>query len=240
MTSLYPRLGFGDAVVRLAELRDAHEEGANLEVFAAYHHPRAAYAPTGGSVCREGELADVRDAVVSVVEETRERPGSDRSKQAEADLKIGAALGRTMNINPADAGHDPVWSFLTLVVLPDVAFGRFPDAHEERMIGGHRNAFRRLWVRERVIGDLMLEASNPLGEDELVGIFERSELSRNRPLVRAMARTVMESHSTNRSEFARGFYKRVRFHTGPFSLDLHSEEDLYTLLQGFASELSDA
>lgn len=238
MTSLYPRLSFGDAIARLAELREARQRGGNLDAFAAFNHPRASYAPTGGSVSGENELAAVREAVSSVVSDMREREGTGRSKQVETDLAIGRALGRTMNINPADAGHDSVWSFLTLVVLPDVAFERFPDAHEERMVGGHRNVFRRLWVRERVVGDLMLEARNPLGEDEMVGIFERTELSRNRPLVRAMARTVMLNKSTNRSEFARNFYKRVRFHTGPYSLDLHSEEELLTLFAGFAEDLA--
>lgn len=223
---------------RLAELRLASEAGADLRENAEFSHPKASFAPTGGSVCRESDLVRVRDAVLAAVDGPRQGPGTDRSKQAHTDLAIGRALSRAMDINPADAGHDSVWSFLTLVVLPDVAFNRFPDGHEERMIGGIRNTFRRLWVRERAIGDLMAEAPNPLGEDEMVGIFERSELSRNETLVRAMARTVLASTAPNRSEFARGFYKRVRLHTGPYALDLHSETELLDLFKGFAEQLA--
>lgn len=238
MTSLYPRLSFGDAVERLNELRDATEGGSNLVEFASFHHPRASFAPTGGSVCRESDLEAVRAALLSVVEEMRDRNGTERSKQVTTDVATGRALVRAMDINPADAGHDSVWSFITLVVLPDVAFSRFPDLHEERMIGGNRNAFRRLWVRERVVGDLMARSENPLGEDEMVGIFERSELARNPSLVRAMARTVLGSRSTNRSDFARALYKRVRFHTGPYALDLHTEDELVDLCRDFATELA--
>lgn len=237
MTSLYPRLGFGVAAQRLDELRSARERGESLEQFVAFRHPQAVWAATGGSVCRESDLEAVRDAVLDAVEPADLRVGIPRSRQARVDLAMGRALTRSMDVNPADAGHDAVWSFLTLVVLPDVAVARFPDLHEDRMLGGHRNTFRRLWVRDRAIGDLMEGARNPLGEDEMVGIFERSELSRNPALVRAMARTVLDSDAGNRSEFARAFYKRVRFHTGAYALDLHAEDELHQLCKGFAAEL---
>lgn len=237
MTSLYPRLGFGVAAQQLDELRSARERGESLEQFVAFRHPQAVWAATGGSVCRETELEAVRDAVLAAIDPADLRSGIPRARQARVDLVIGRALTRSMDVNPADAGHESVWSFLTLVVLPDVAVARFPDMHEDRMFGGPRNTFRRLWVRDRVVGDLMADAQNPLGEDEMVGIFERSELSRNPVLVRAMARTVLDSDARYRSEFARAFYKRVRFHTGAYALDLHSEDELHQLFKGFAAEL---
>lgn len=234
MTSLYPRLSFGVAVQRLDELRSAKELGEGFGQFVAYRHPQAVWAPTGGSVCKESDLQALRESVLSVLLEADLAEGIPAARQAKVDLAIGRALSTSMMVNPADAGHDAVWAFLTLVVLPDVAAARFPSLHEGRMLGGQRNTFRRLWIRDRVVGDLMAEAPNPLGEDEMVGIFERSELSRNPKLARAMARTVLESGAKNRSEFARAFYKRVRFHTGAYALDLYSEDELVQLCKELA------
>lgn len=238
MTSLYPRLDLRAAAERLEEIRGASDEGTDLAELVQYWHPQAVWAPTGGAVCTEGELREVRSAVLSAVDSVEPARGSSRQRQVLTDLAIGGALSSTMDVNPADAGHDSVWAFLTLVALPDVAAARFPDLHEDRLLGGHRNAFRRLWMRERAVGDLMKDVAQPLGEDEMVGIFERSELARNRNLTRAMARTVLESTSPNRSDFARAFYKRVRFHTGAYALDLHTEDELVQICKGFAHEVS--
>lgn len=235
MTTLYPRLALRAAAERLDELREARESGDSLTQFVAFRHPQAAWAPTGGSVCSEADLERVRAAVLEAVSDIDLDEGISRRRQASVDLAIGRALTGAMDINPADAGHGSVWSFLTLVVLPDVAVARFSEINGDRMLGGHRNVFRRLWIRDRAVGDLMHGAPNPLGEDEMVGIFERSELARNRLLCRAMAKTVLESTAPNRSEFARVFYKRVRFHTGAYSLDLHTEDDLLQVCKGIAA-----
>lgn len=235
MTSLYPRLSFGVAAERLGELRAARDRGEGLGQFVACRHPQAVWAATGGSVCKESELEAVRVAVLDALEPGDLEGGIPRGRQARTDLAMGRALTSSMDVNPADAGHDDVWAFLTLVVLPDVAAARFPDLHQDRMQGGPRNTFRRLWIRDRVVGDMMAETTNPLGEDEMVGIFERSELSRNERLVRAMAKTVLDSGATNRSDFARAFYKRVRFHTGAYALDLYSEDELIQLCKGLSA-----
>ncbi|MGN7246803.1 hypothetical protein ACTHQ1_03620 [Janibacter anophelis] len=236
MTSLYPRLPFGAAAERLEELRLAREDGVPLQDFVAFRHPKAVWAATGGSTCSESELERLRAALLETLEPNDLADRIPRNRQVKVDLAMGRALSSKMEVNPADAGHDEVWSFLTLVVLPDVAAARFPDLHHERMFGTHRNTFRRLWVRDRAIGDLMEGSANPLGEDEMVGIFERSELSRNPNLVKAMAKTVLDSKEGNRTEFARNFYKRVRFHTGAYALDLHSEDELLKMCARFAAE----
>lgn len=237
MTSLYPRLGFRDAVELLGELRRAAGEGSDLRGFASTRHPRSTFAATGGSVVSLGEIDEVRQAILRELAAVDDLPRFAKVNRAKFDALVGRTLYGAMDINPGDAGHDTVWSFMTLVVLPDVAILRFPDLHQERMLGGNRNMFRRLWIRQHVLGDLMSTSENPLGEDELVGIFERSELSRNHALARSMARVVLDSRAGNRSEFARRLYKRVRFHTGPVALDLSSEEELLQLCRTFAAEV---
>lgn len=238
MTHLYPRLDMRAAAERLQEIRLAVEAGEDLKDLVADRHPQAVWAPTGGAVCQDNDLQKVRESVLAAVQVVDQGERSSRGHQMRVDLAVGRALSESMDVNPADAGHDSVWAFLTLVVLPDVAAARFPDLHEDRMFGGHRNTFRRLWLRERAVGDLMREAPYPLGEDEMVGIFERSELARNRNLSRAMAKTVLESTSANRSEFARSFYKRVRFHTGAYALDLHTEDELVEVCMALSEDIS--
>ena len=81
-------------------------------------------------------------------------------------------------------------------------------------------------------GDLTDQYPRPLGEDEMVGLFERSAMARNRPLIRALGSAVMEYSGPARSEWARALYKRVRYSTGPRSLDGFTEEDLTPLIRG--------
>ena len=68
------------------------------------------------------------------------------------DRQLAAELHRQMHILPADAAVEDVWSFLSLVLLPDVACWRFPDRSEERLRGHFRNVFRRLWWRAYILG----------------------------------------------------------------------------------------
>lgn len=121
-----------------------------------------------------------------------------------------------MQIVPADAANEEVWSFLTLVVLPEVALWRFPDKKDERFIGRPRNTFRRLWWRAYVLaGENRPGAatSDPLGEDELVNIFERPSIVRTASLAQAMTKAIRALPSTPgvaRSEVMRELAKRMR------------------------------
>jgi hypothetical protein len=138
-----------------------------------------------------------------------------------------------LDIIPADAAHDETWNFLTLIVFPEVAVLRFPDMPEERLLGTNRNVLRRTWLRQEVLGDLMSSSDRSLGEDELVGLFERTALARNRALVRRLAAAIMEYHGDSaRSVWARELYKRVTFATGPRLLDALSDGELDELIRG--------
>jgi hypothetical protein len=88
-------------------------------------------------------------------------------------------------------------------------------------------------MRQHVLGDLLHLTDRPLGEDELVGLFERTALARNRTLIRRLAAAVLQyDGSTSRSDWARELYKRVTFHTGPRLLDALTEEELDALIRG--------
>jgi hypothetical protein len=212
----------------------AFESGgfSELERFVAYDHPNAAPVATGGRVADADQIAKVRETVVGAVSGWRERGSVSRLEIAAFDLTIGSALHDALQIIPGDAAHDEVWNFLTLVVLPDVAVLRFPDMHPDRMFGTNRNALRRAWLRRDVLGDLTDRYRRPLGEDEMVGLFERSAMARNRPLIRALGSAVMEYEGPARSEWARELYKRVRYSTGPRALDGFTQDELAALVRG--------
>lgn len=146
-------------------------------------------------------------------------PGTTGTKSAQLtqfDRSAGRILFEKMPIVPADAASDDVWSFISLVVLPDVAFWRFPNRdkkpHYERILGRSRNVFRRLWWRTFTVGE---ELGAFLLEDEATAIMERPSLGGNPRIATAMARTHMEWVSSTsrerlpRTEVLREVAKRV-------------------------------
>ena len=182
--------------------------------------------PPTGSLVPEAVLQEVRHAVATA-SMTVTAGDVPRGEVARWDELVGEALHATMGIIAADAAHEGVWSFLTLILLPDVAVRRFPDMHVDRMLGRQRNVFRRLWWRREVLGDLPVpQGARPLGEDEYVGIFERSQMARCRPLARALATVILDYQGGNRSSFARDLAKVVGRQTGPRLLDTLTELEL--------------
>ena len=229
---IYPRLSLPFAKVRISEIVGTmgNDGISGVQALARAEHPRAAPAATGGRVANSEHIANVREAVLKTIEPWR-LEAVPRSQAAAFDLTLGRALHEHMGIIPADAAHDETWSFLTLVVFPDVAVIRFPDMHDDRLIGTPRNVLRRTWYRQEVLGDLLHSTGRPLGEDELVGLFERSALARNRALIRRLAAAVLAYDGpAARSEWARDLYKRVTFTTGPRLLDALSDAELDAII----------
>jgi hypothetical protein len=232
---VYPRLPLPFAKVRIAEIAEVISTGGlwGVEALARIEHPHAAPVATGGHAAEPEHIANVRAAVLETIRPWMEQGTVPRSQAATFDLALGRTLNEHLCIIPADAAHDETWSFLTLVLLPDVAVLRFPDMHVARLIGTPRNVLRRAWVREAVLGDLLHSTDRPLGEDELVGLFERSALARNHVLIRRLAVAVLAYDGpAARSEWARDLYKRVTFSTGPRLLDALPEAELDAIIQG--------
>lgn len=78
----------------------------------------------------------------------------------------------------------------------------------------------------------MLAQARPLGEDELVGLFERTALARNRRLAKALARRVLNYSGSGRSDWARQLYVNTTYATGPRILDILSDGELDDLVAG--------
>jgi hypothetical protein len=238
---VYPRLPFPFAKARISEIAEVMSSGgvSAVQSLVRVDHPRAAPVATGGRVASSEHIANVRTAVLETIEPWRQLGIVSRPQAAAFDLALGRTLHEHLRIVPADAAHDETWSFLTLIVFPDVAVLRFPDRHVDRLIGAKRNVLRRTWYRQEVLGDLLHSTDRPLGEDELVGLFERSAVARNRALIRRLAVAVLAYDGrAARSEWARDLYKRVTFSTGPRLLDALSDAEFDMIIHG--TELTSA
>lgn len=239
MTFLYPRLPYG-AAERLRLSLPWNDQFA-LRRSAGTRHPDAIYASSGGRRVGDATLEEVASSVRNAILGDWEA-GVRKQSPRDFDHGVGRILHLSMNVIPGDAAHEGVWAFLSLVLLPDVAALRFPlrpeprstsgqqaTPHPSRVHGGHRNTFRRVWWRREILGDL-LDSPNPLGEDELVGIFERSRLSRCRRLSRMMASHISTYEGAGRSAYARALAKRIRYASGPRLLDALDDQEMARVL----------
>ncbi len=123
-----------------------------------------------------------------------------------------------MGIVPAEAANRQVWSFLSLVVAPDVTRWRFPGSNRERWIASDttRHMFSRLWWQAYLLievhgGVQDTSLMDSLAESDLNQLLERTTLGGSRPLVRHLAHAVVNCrHPLSRRELMRESAIRVR------------------------------
>lgn len=239
MKVAYPRLPRAIAEAERERVADAHARGGLKMVrdLVRYGHERARPVATG-RIATPDEMKEVRKAVVEDLADWIHR-GEVGSRGAEFDNDLGVTLHRELNIIPSDAAHEDTWSFLTLVLFPDLAVMRFPTLHRDRFLGTQRNALRRTWQRQDVLGPMLQRNDDrALGEDELVGLFERSAMVRNRLLARSAAEAVCAYEGPNRSQWARKLYKAISYQTGARLLDALNERAIRELVEEAAHEAS--
>jgi hypothetical protein len=222
-------------LLRLKQVQECVAKSPHeLSKLVSFSHPNASPAATGALIATEEQISDLR---ASVLRELGDRftggpiPQS-ASVTAAFDHVLGRALHGAARLLPADAAHRETWNFLSAMVFPDVVWARFPNLHEDRFLGRPRNALRRVWFRQEVLGELLqIGGPSKLGEDILVGLLERTSMSRNRRLVKLAAQQVISyTEGGDRSVFARDFYKRLTHLTGPLLLDALSDEALAELV----------
>lgn len=232
---LYPRLSRSSARIILA----THVPlGLNdLRGTAALSSPQAAPSPTGGTPVPEHILATVQNGIRQISDQFGYPAMLTLAAQQALDHACGTFLLQSMGIVPADAAEEGVWSFLSMVVLPEFAPWRFPSRTEERLIGRPRNALRRLWWRAWALGpDLSWapEGCTPLMEDESVQIMERTTVSRNQRTAKAVQNALWRAEkagiSLNRPDLVRLLIPRVRAARSNICLDALSDENFDELL----------
>lgn len=239
---LYPRLDAHRAALLVDEHADLSVE--QLRERGATHHADAGCSPTGGLPVSGQQLLDLQTTLRGLCEEFGFPRPLKTSRQGEFDRVCGTILRRDMGIVPADAAEEGVWSFLTLVLVPELAPWRFPTRHADRLVGKPRNALRRLWWRAHVLGpDLtwVPPACAPLNEDEFVQIMERPTIAKNARLAQQLKqvlwRAEMKGFRGNRAELLRDAIKLIRAERSHVAMDAMHNSVLAQYLDDVVGEV---
>ncbi|MFJ6798757.1 DUF6339 family protein [Streptomyces sp. NPDC091268] len=224
MSFLYPRL--------LAEkARPLFEEYRNLSISELalrvdVHHESAVYVATGGDRASVDRLRDLRTAIVQLAQRSGFPGETDRTRNAEFDLRLAALLHSEMGMAPAEAASRDIWAFFALVLLPDIAFWRYPQPPKDRILGTDltRHVFGRLWWRAQLVHSAAepqpYGALKILGEAAFDQIYaRRAALGGSPHLVRSILRvwSRLDLQGLNERETLRDFLKRL-LRLAPFVL----------------------
>lgn len=187
---LLPRLS-GAAAEDLID-RFLDEGPANWTGFRPDDLPGAVrFAATGGSRVGRDELIALRKTVWQAAKENGLEAGGSRDSRARFDAELGIRFAKLPLLASGEALRDDFWTFMGVVLAPDVVHRRFATARQ-RYLGGVRNTFQRMWLRARVL-DRGIEHPRrwqlltDLTEDALVQITERPSIGADPKLARAVA-----------------------------------------------------
>lgn len=224
MSFLYPRLLAEQARPLFEEYRHLSPEGLIPRVSLA--HESSVYVATGGDRVSPDKLSELRTSVVDLARRSGFPDNSDRARNADFDLRLAALLHAETGMVPAEAASRDVWAFLALILLPDVAFWRYPQPPKDRVLGTDltRHVFGRLWWRAQLVrsseGPEPYAALKILGEAAFDQIYaRRAALGGSPHMVRAILRVWKDLDLTglNERETLRDFLKRL-LRLAPFVL----------------------
>ncbi|WP_322734599.1 DNA cytosine methyltransferase [Streptomyces chromofuscus] len=215
----------------------------------ALAHESSVYVATGGDRVSADHLEELRDGVLGLAKRSGFPDDSDRARNAEFDLQLAALLHAEMGMVPAEAASRDVWAFLALILLPDVAYWRYPQPPRDRILGTDltRHVFGRLWWRAQLVRSPgepePYHALKNLGEAAFDQIYaRRAALGGSPHLVRAILRVWkdLDLRGLNERETLRDFLKRL-LRLAPFVLfDGIAEHALDQELRFVAQESVDA
>lgn len=247
MSSLLPRLPGPSAERLLDRLLDG--DALQWPGFDPTDLPeQARFASTGGSAADPPQLRALRRGIVSVAEEFGFRKRDSRATRAECDAALGAWLVQQPLLKSGEGLRDDVWSFIGVVMAPDIVHWRFGKTRD-RYLGGIRNTFQRLWMRARVLdrGD---EAEdrwgllNALTEDALVQITERPSIGADTVLSRELAEAWVRASTRigrgHMEDVMRLAILRLRIRNEIRSLSLLAKDELECLLDQFFDSAAEA
>lgn len=242
---IYPRLDTTIARELLHDRRNCTLE--ELKDLGELSHPSAAPAAVGGTPATEARLEEVQSAVRLCAAEAGFPDRMKQGNEQTFDRPCATALYETMRIVPGDAATTEVWTFMTVVLVPEIAPWRYPNTPEERQLGRPRNTLRRLWWRAWSLGPDLDEAPDgcsPLGEDEFVAIMERTSLSGSQTLARAIRdgiwRAEIAGRREPRSKLMRQLALRVRARRSHIALDTLDPAQLEDLIDEMIDEAAAA
>ena len=255
MTRLIPQIPAGMAEPLLAEL--ALSRSADLLPADELRYAQAITQPTGGLPITDTLLKELREPIVTAARKhgfPNSRPTSflDFELEVAETLAHWAPLWDAEGTPSGEALRSDCWTFITVVVLPDVAIWRWPAREGEeslgdrswkgRMVGGMRNAFQRIFRRVMCL-DRGVDHPDRWGlirqlqEDDFSAILERPGLSSNREIAvclgeeyLAMKQRLSHRSAADRQDVYRQATKAIRAYGVVQPLDLMSAENQARLI----------
>lgn len=187
MPVLLPRLP-PDAAERRLELFLEDPDATRCPFNPASLPNDICYASTGGPRALPQQLESIYRSVRSIAAE-HGFPGT--ADKAGFDVRCAVYLGEEPIFASGESLRDDVWSFVAIIMFPDIVHWRFGNSRE-RYFGGIRNAFQRLWMRARALDR---GPDHPdrwglirqLNEDALVQITERPSIGADPRIARHLA-----------------------------------------------------
>lgn len=256
MTLLIPQIPSGVAESLLLELVLARPE--NLDPGDEFRYSQAITQPTGGLPITDVLLKHLRELIVSSARK-HGFPGSRPTSFLDFELEVAEAFAQWSPLwneegKPSgEALRNDCWTFITIVVLPDVALWRWPAKTDQegsggrswkgRMVGGMRNTFQRIFRRvmclDRGVDHLdRWGLIRQLQEDDFSAILERPGLSSNRDIAVclgeeyiAMKQRLNQHSSAVRQDVYRQATKAIRAYGFVQPLDLMPAENLARLIK---------
>ena len=253
MTQLIPQIPAGVAESLLSQL--AHSPSADLGPGDELRIPQAITQPTGGMPITDALLKELRASIVSAAR-NHGFPDSRPTSFLRFELEVAEALAAWSPLWIAEgtptgeALRNDCWTFITIVVLPDVALWRWPAKGGEdgsgsrrwkgRMLGGSRNTFQRIFRR---VMCLDRGAEHPdrwglireLQEDDFSAILERPRLSSNRDIAVCLGEEFLAMKQRVNPGDRVGVYrqatKAIRAYGVVQPLDLMSSENRAALIR---------
>lgn len=184
MTLLWPRLPAALAEVLFADL----QSGMPLQPSEA--HPGQVYAQVGGRATA-AHIAQLRREVIEVANGFGCPQGVlTRADRVSFDRAVADRVRAAVDVTWAEAGSREIWSFLALVVLPDVTEWRWahtlPDRNRERWVASDltRHTWARLWWQVTSF-ESAPDALDRLNESELNQLLERRAIGGHPKLLAA-------------------------------------------------------
>lgn len=216
MSLLYPRL-------LIEQAKPLHEQYRTLDIpelrlRSEISHQSAIYAATGGDRVSTGRLAELRDGALQLAAQHGFPTESSRDARREFDLRLAQYLHGGMKIIPAEAASGDVWAFLALVLMPDLAYWRYPHPPGDRVLGTDitRHVLGRLWWRAQLVHSPdepdSYKALEVLAEAAFDQIYARRKALGNSPtVVKAILRTwsMLELDGLEERAVLRDFLQRL-------------------------------
>jgi len=205
---LFPQIPRPDA----EQLIDLFNADPSNRCFSSVEHPQRLYQASGGDRLPDDDLKVARAAILAIAEQSGfpDQPPTSSRNQAYAKFEAAvaewfagwAALGVERLGVAAETTRRDWWSYMTLVVLPDVACWRWVSETQgnllkhERFLGGGRNTFQRIHRRVLCL-DRGINHPDRFGlirelkEDDFSAILERPSLSSSPRIARIISEELL-------------------------------------------------